>query len=169
MRYAAAASALSPATMINWIDIVSSELRTIHQEWIRHRHAQLMPDVRQYNQFSGSSLMESVASRSISAIIPADGSAPVLKHVGSALKLLLPHCSAGCRLSEITGAVARQHMGFFLKRVCRSRQPDSRRATQGNGREFEALLLPFGDGAFRVCLVHGVYDLAGVEWKRLFQ
>jgi hypothetical protein len=146
--------------MINWVDIVSPRLRAVHQAWIGLRSSHLMPDVRQYNQFAGSSLMEGLVRYSTMVVIPPDGSSPVFKHVGGALGSLLPTMQAGSKVADLGSPLIRHEAVTLFKRVCGARQPDTRRGVQRNGLEFEHIILPFGDGAFRVCVVCGVYDLA---------
>ena len=156
-------------TMMNWVDIVSPQLRRVHQDWMGLRAAGLMPDIRDYNAFAGSALMTSFARTSALVVIPPDGSSPTFKHVGPSLGTLLPNVHAGSRLSDMLSPMTRHETGILFKRVCGTRQPETRRGKQTNNRDFELLLLPFGDGAFRVCLVYGVYDVSMVETRSHIQ
>jgi hypothetical protein len=124
------------------------------------RGSNLMPDIRVYNAFAACLQTESVVPQSTLVAIPADGSGAVFKHVGAALGSILPNVRAGSHITDMTSPLIRHEAVALFKRVCTVRQPLTRRGQYGNACEFEHIVLPFGDGGFRVCLVCGVYNLA---------
>jgi hypothetical protein len=157
-------------SMIKWIDIISPRLKALHQEWMALRESQIMPHLGSYNRFATSATGMIEAVRSICVVAPPDGK-PIVKHIGSELQPLMPACRNGMRLCDACSPAERNPVVLQLPRVLMSRQPESRRSRQrlgGETREIEVLFLPFGDDRLRVCLVHVIYDLAGVDWKRAF-
>lgn len=154
--------------MINWIDILSPKLRQLHQDWIYYRGNHLMPRVGDYNAFASIESVEATASVSASVILPAEGG-PLFKHLGPQLTNILPDCRSGMRFSDLKSPVIRAAVTGPYHRIVASRQPEVRRNRGSDGsRDFEMLLLPFSDNKLHVRIIHAVYDLAGIDWKKAF-
>lgn len=156
--------------MINWIDILSPKLRQLHQDWIHYRGSYLMPGVQHYNSFAAAPTVEDAQRFSVTVILPAEG-APVFKHIGEGLINLMPDCKPGMRFTELKSPVIRAVVTQPFHRIVNSRQPETRRGrrdTSAVGHDHEMLLLPFSDTKLHVRIVHAVYDLAGIDWKKAF-
>lgn len=155
--------------MINWIDILSPKLRDLHQDWIHYRGTFLMPGLQHFNNFAASPNVEDAERFSVTVILPAEG-APVFKHIGDGLINLMPDCKPGMRFTELRSPVVRATVTQPFHRITTSRQPEARRGRGNTGvaRDHEMLLLPFSDNKLRVCIVHAIYDLAGIDWKKAF-
>lgn len=159
--------------MINWIDIVSPHLRQLHRDWMYYRGTYMMPEVQAYNAFADIDTVSEAAAISATVVLPAEGS-PAFKHVGAALADILPGCRSGMKFTEITAPLARAAATGPFLRICHSRQPEARRLPGSRIRngdlphDNELLLLPFGDRKLRVCIIHAVYDLGGINWKKAF-
>lgn len=157
--------------MINWIDILSPKLRQLHRDWVHYRGTLLMPAVGDYNSFVRAPAAEAADDFAIAVLLPADG-APVFKHVGSGLAAVMPDCRSGMKFTDLKSPVLRTTVTQPFLRVGHSRQPEARRSrhdtTTAAARDHEMLLLPFSDSRLRVCIIHAVYDLAGIDWKRAF-
>ncbi|MFN4165232.1 MAG: hypothetical protein ACK4FJ_07660 [Ferrovibrio sp.] len=156
--------------MINWIDILSPRLRHLHRDWIHFRAHNLMPAVGDYNGFARAEAVEAAQRHSATVILPAE-SGPLFKHVGDGLNGVLPSCRSGMHFSDLASPVLRAALTGPFHRIASSRQPEARRSHTRGGNEtsdYEMLLLPFCDSRLRVCIIHAVYDLAGIDWKRAF-
>jgi hypothetical protein len=144
---------------VKWIDIVSPGLRAVHQAWCRLRGAGLLPHLRLYNQF----LPMADDRRSLCAVFPPQGGAPVFRSVGDTVSRDFPDLHEGMRFSDIRSVVTRTALTVPFHEVCASRQPDCRRGSVGStlaGAGYEQLLLPFADDRLRVCLVHSLFAFA---------
>jgi hypothetical protein len=158
--------------VINWIDIVSPRLRQLHRDWLHYRGSFMMPEVQAYNAFADIDTVTEAAPVSATVVLPAQGQ-PVFKHVGAALRDTLPGCRSGMSFAELAPPLTRAAATGPFMRITHSRQPEARRlhgSHAGNDvpRDNEMLLLPFGDSKLRVCIVHAVYDLGGINWKKAF-
>jgi hypothetical protein len=154
--------------MINWIDILSPGLRQLHQDWIHYRGHHLMPGVSDYNAFASIDTVETAADASVAVIMPTEGG-PVFKHVGAALSAILPDCRSGLRFADVKPPVTRAAITSPYHRIVSNRQPEVRRNRgSGFGADFEMLLLPFSDNKLNVRVVHTIYDLGGIDWKKAF-
>ena len=153
--------------MINWIDILSPKLRKLHGDWIHFRGPHLMPSVTDYNTFARAESVDQASDHSASVILPAEGG-PLFKHVGPDLCAALPGCAPGMRFSDISSPAHRAAVTAPFHRIVSSRQPEVRRRRGNSERDFEMLLLPFCDNKLRVCIIHCIVDLAGIDWKRAF-
>jgi hypothetical protein len=153
--------------LISWIDIVSPQLRSVHQEWIKLRRAWIMPSVGDYNAFA-TAMSEGISERSALILVPQNGRKPTFKYVGSEARMFLQDCAEGVSLSHISSALRRQAITSPLLRVCESRQPECRRLVRlanPQGISPELLLLPFGDHDRKVCVVHMIYECRGPDRK----
>jgi hypothetical protein len=158
--------------VINWIDIVSPHLRRLHRDWMLYRGTEMMPELQFFNAFADGEAANEAADASATVVVPIEGS-PVFKHVGAALGAALPACRSGMRFADIASPLSRAAVTGPFLRICHSRQPEARRmpgSRTGDDvpRNNELLLLPFGDRKLRVCIVHAVYDLGGINWKKAF-
>ncbi len=153
--------------MINWIDILSPSLRQLHQDWIHYRGNFLMPGVSDYNAFAGLDSVAQAGAVSTAVLLPAEGG-PLFKHIGLKLINVLPDCRPGMRFSELKPPVTRAAITAPYHRIVSSRQPEVRRSRGSDGYDFEMLLLPFSDSKLHVRIIHAVYDLAGIDWKKAF-
>lgn len=153
--------------MINWIDILSPKLRQLHQDWIHYRGNFLMPGVSAYNAFAGIESVTEADTVSTAVLLPAEGG-PVFKHIGLHLTNVLPDCKPGMRFSELRSPVTRAAVTAPYHRIATSRQPEVRRYRGSGGYDYEMLLLPFSDNKLHVRIIHAVYDLAGIDWKKAF-
>lgn len=153
--------------MIKWIDILSPRLRHLHRDWLHFRAHNLMPAVADYNGFARVEAVASIQQYSAMVIMPAVGE-PQFKHVGDGLGGVLPAYSSGMRFSDLASPVMRAALTGPFHRIATSRQPETRRGNTRGGEtsDYEMLLLPFCDSRLRVCIIHAVYDLAGIDWKR---
>jgi hypothetical protein len=148
--------------MIKWIDIVSPALRKVHQAWVGVRAQRLMVHVNDYNTFVG----QAPAELSLSVILPMDGSCPVVKHAGDAVRDANPALWSGLRFADIVSPVSRTQIATPFFNVASARQPDCRRGVwrkPGEMRDYEQLLLPFDNDHLRVCVVHAVFDLGRLQ------
>lgn len=154
--------------MINWIDILSPKLRQLHQDWMHYRGNHLMPSVSAYNAFASIENVERASTVSTAVLLPAEGG-PLFKHIGLHLTNVMPDCKPGMRFSELRSPVVRAAVTGPYHRITTSRQPEVRRNRGSNGaNDFEMLLLPFSDNKLHVRIIHAVYDLAGIDWKKAF-
>lgn len=154
--------------MINWIDILSPKLRQLHQDWIHYRGNHMMPGVGDYNAFASIDSVTEAGAASTAVLLPAEGG-PVFKHVGGQLYDVLPDCKSGMRFTDLKSPMVRTAVTAPYHRIVTSRQPEIRRNRgSGDAADFELLLLPFSDNKLRVRIIHGVYDLAGIDWKKAF-
>ena len=154
---------------IAWIDIASQSLRTVHQEWIRQRGSKLLPSYADYETFALSAAAAPLLDRSAFLVVPPD-EAPVFRRIEPAVARLVGGCSAGDRVTAMRSMVDRVNVAQPFLNVVSTRQPLCRRQ-QPNAKgqnAHEVLLLPFSDGGLKVRLIHAVYDLNGVDWKRFF-
>lgn len=155
--------------MISWIDILSPKLRQLHQDWIHFRGNFLMPGVSDYNAFASADAVERAGGSSAAVLLPPDGG-PLFKHIGSDLGRILPDCKSGMRFAELTSPVTRAAVTAPYHRIVSTRQPEVRRHRGSDGApDFEMLLLPFSDNKLHVRIIHAVYDLAGIDWKKAFK
>lgn len=157
--------------MINWIDILSPALRQLHKDWVYFRGASLMPSVSQYNHFINSPTVKEAHSVTATVLLPADEPA-VFRHIGPKLAGLFPGCRAGMKFTEFQSSITRAALTRSFLRVAASRQPEARRTrddlTTAAKSDHEILLLPFSDNKLQVRIVHAIYDLGGIDWKRAF-
>ncbi len=144
---------------VKWIDIVSPDLRAVHQAWCGLRGRSLIPHLGQYNRF-----LPSLDDRfSMCVLFPANGTAPAFRSIGSGLVRRFPDVQAGIRFSDIRSVVIRTALTVPFHEVCANRQPDCRRGSVGAGASavaYEQLLMPFADDRLRVCLVHALFAFA---------
>lgn len=155
--------------MINWIDILSPKLRQLHQDWIHFRGNFLMPGVSDYNRFAGIETVEQADAATVAVLLPPEGG-PLFKHVGLHLINVMPDCKPGMRFAELRSPVTRAAVTAPYHRIVSTRQPEVRRNRGSDGApDFEMLLLPFCDSKLHVRIIHAVYDLAGIDWKRAFK
>lgn len=148
---------------MKWIDVVSPTLRKLHQTWVGFRGNRLMAHVNEYNRFVG----HAAADMSLCVLFPGDGSSPVIKHAGDAIRRqVLPNVWAGLRFEDITSTLNRTQLATPFHAVANARQPNSRfgqwRSSEGI-QAYEQLLLPFDNDQLRVCVVHAVYDLGRLQ------
>jgi len=153
--------------MINWIDILSPKLRQLHQDWMHYRGNFLMPGVGTYNAFAGIESVTEADAVSTAVLLPAEGG-PLFKHIGLQLTNVLPDCKPGMRFSELRSPITRAAVTAPYHRIVASRQPEVRRNRGSGGYDYEMLLLPFSDNKLHVRIIHAVYDLAGIDWKKAF-
>jgi hypothetical protein len=148
---------------MKWIDIVSPGLKKLHQTWVGFRGTRLMVHVGDYNRFLG----HAAADKSLSVILPADGSSPVVKHAGADVRQAIPNLWSGLRFEDITSTVSRTVIATPFHSVAAGRQPDVRRGSwrnpAGEVRSYEQLLLPFDNDQLRVCVVHAVFEIGRVQ------
>ncbi|QDO97160.1 hypothetical protein FNB15_07700 [Ferrovibrio terrae] len=155
--------------MINWIDILSPKLRQLHQDWIHYRGNFLMPSVTDYNAFASVETVEESSASSAAVLLPAEGG-PVFKHIGLHLTNIIPDCKPGMRFAELRSPVTRAAVTAPYHRIVTARQPEVRRNRGSHGApDFEMLMLPFCDARLHVRIIHTIYDLAGIDWKRAFK
>ena len=155
--------------MINWIDILSPKLRQLHQDWMHFRGNFLMPSVSDYNRFARIDSVEQSGAASAAVLLPPEGG-PLFKHIGDELTDILPDCKPGMRFAELRSPVTRAAVTSPYHRIAGSRQPEVRRNRGiGSDVDVEMLLLPFCDTRLHVRIIHAVYDLAGIDWKKAFK
>lgn len=145
--------------MINWIDIVSADLRAVHRRWCELRGRHYIPHLTDYNRFV-TTVSDAV---SLSAVFPGAARPPAFRSVGAEVHREFPELHDGIAFPEIHSVTARTTHTVPFHGVHGSRQPDCRRGVVGSamrGRPFEQLLLPFGDDQLRVRLVHALYEFA---------
>lgn len=144
---------------VKWIDIVSPDLRVVHQTWCGLRGRSLIPHLSRYNGF-----LPSLDDRlSMCVVFPANGAPPAFRSVGSGLLRRFPDVHAGMRFPDIRSVVIRTAVTVPFHEVCANRQPDCRRGSVGAGAgatAYEQLLMPFADDRLRVCLVHALFTFA---------
>lgn len=144
-------------SMVKWIDIVSPDLRGVHQLWCDLRNSSLIPHLKQYNAF----IVSVDESASLSAVFPANRVPPAFRSVGAALRRDYPTLRSGMSFTDVQPLVTRTLLTVPFHETCANRQPECRRGSvrlQSGERRYEQLLLPFGDDRLRVCLVHALYD-----------
>lgn len=144
---------------INWIDITSPALREVHKLWCEQRGAALNPHLKQYNAF----VVRIEQNASLSAIFPAGNVAPAFRSVGVTVLQDYPDLKGGMSFDKIQPIIVRTLLTVPFHEVRTSRQPSCRRGRfgpHGRGRDFEQLLLPFGDDRLRVCLIHAVFQFS---------
>lgn len=154
---------------IAWIDIASPTLRSVHQEWIRLRGSRILPTLNDYESFSRSAAAAATRDRTASLMVPPNDT-PVFRRIEPAVARLVGGCGPGDRITAMSSMVDRVNVAQPFQKVVSMRQPICRRQ-QPNARgenAHEVLMLPFGDGGLKVRLIHAVYDLKGVDWKRFF-
>lgn len=154
---------------IGWIDIASPDLRAVHQEWIRLRGSRILPTLDDFENFARSAGAMAARDRSASVLVPSNDT-PVFRQIGSAVARLVGGCTPGDRISAMRSMVDRVNIAQPFQKVVSTRQPICRRQQPNAKGEnaHELLMLPFSDGGFKVRLIHAVYDLKGVDWKRFF-
>lgn len=154
---------------IAWIDIASQSLRTIHQEWIRQRGSKMLPSFADYEAFTHSTAAAPLLDQSAFLVVPPN-EAPVFRRIEPAVARLVGGCTPGDRVTAMSSMVDRVNVAQPFLKVVTTRQPLCRRQ-QPNAKgdnAHEVLMLPFSDGGLKVRLIHAVYDLRGVDWKRFF-
>jgi hypothetical protein len=154
---------------IAWIDIASPSLRSVHQEWIRQRGSKLLPTFADYEAFTQSNAVSSLEDRAASLLVPPND-APVFRRIQPSVARLVGGCTPGDRVTAMSSMADRVNIAQPFLKVVSTRQPLCRRQ-QPNARgenAHEVLMLPFSDGGLKVRLIHAVYDLKGVDWKRFF-
>jgi hypothetical protein len=155
---------------IAWIDIASPELRIVHQEWIRIRGSKMMPTMADHQNFLVTAPVHAGRERSAALTIADHGAVPVFRVIGPAVAHLQGGCLAGDRITDMASMVDRVNVALPFTKIVSTRQPACRRQqpTARDAQGHEVLMLPFGDAGMRVRLIHAVYDLKGVDWKRFF-
>lgn len=142
--------------MIGWVDITNEDLRDVFEVWCELRFGGPIPHVGRYNNFIGS-----VPKRySVSVKVPTAKTDISFRFVGEFGMFLFPQMQVSRKLAEITPPTARAAVATPFYRVVRSGQPYCRRADYERGslrRQYEQLLLPFGDKSGRVRLVDAVF------------
>ncbi|MBX3454406.1 hypothetical protein [Ferrovibrio sp.] len=157
--------------MSGWIDVLSPSLRKLHNDWLLFRGNFMMPDVQDFNTFANAPEVMAIEAASATVMLPMQGD-PIFKHVGGLLLDLLPDCRSGMSFGAMRSPISRAAVIGPFMRIARSRQPETRRLQRSSAIEVkhdcEILLLPFADRKLRVCVVHAVYDLSGINWKKAF-
>jgi|GEM_PF-2997096 len=152
--------------MMQWIDIVSPRLRSVHQEWIKRRSASLMPDLRIYNDFASQPPAHLAHDVAVTALVPA-AEMPIVRHVGQKLASMLSSCRNGISFADLVTPTEQTAIVMPVQRACRTRQPECRRmASRTPGEKgIEMLVLPFGDGGVHVRVVHVIFDHPTLPWR----
>ncbi len=144
---------------IVWLDLVSPELRRIHEAWIVLRLAEAIPAAAAYNDFAAATPLE----RSTCAVLVRGSDEPVFKHVGAEIATMAPFLAAGAPFSAVPSVLLRSVWTVPLRRTMDNAKPESRIVTvrrKGSLDMFESLLLPFAPQGGRAALVHAIYDFA---------
>ncbi len=148
--------------MTLWLDIVSPELRSWHQNWLRLRGPRQMPALQEYRAYAE----EAPRPLSLCVAVPGAKSPPSFAFVGDKVRRLLPACRAGTSLDALPAASPGPPVSVSapIFRVIKTREPDARRSRSTGALNqviaYEALLLPFGDTVGGVKLIHGMVDLS---------
>lgn len=154
---------------IAWIDIASPDLRAVHQGWIRLRGSRILPTLEDYEGFVRGAGAIAARDRCASVLVPPNDT-PIFRQIGSVVAKLVGGCVSGDRINAMRSMVDRVNIAQPFQKVVTARQPICRRQ-QPNAKgqnAYEVLMLPFSDGNLKVRLIHAVYDLKGVDWKRFF-